>query len=300
MHSGPSLQSHHLSDGIFWDSCWSFQVSNPPHFFADFCSTDEPKITPNFIGWLWFSLPFCRGFFLAPTVQTQTTLPAFQGVMDRLQEVISQELNGFPIILAMPKPAVFDLPFTCQTMKHATTCHHLPKHHPHISSHSRQRPLSTPQRRWDGLAPGKTHAWCTHTKRRWLFQESEVGAQPTSYQTRILPRTLRNHFLEEHACLIQTLVAQRRRSHYHFNFLLLLSFQVPISMELFNIKPFLRVPDTVPLSQRSRTIGEAFGFTQARRTCATLPVAFEKNHIPLLQHAVNLSVVSSFKRPVAY
>lgn len=150
-------------------------------------------------------------FFPTPTVQV-TTLPAFQGVMDRLQEVISQELNGFPIILAMPKPAVFDLPFTCQTMKHATTCHHLPKHHPHISSHSRQRPLSTPQRRWDGLAPGKTHAWCTHTKRGWLFQESEVGDQPTSYQTRILPRTLRNHFLEEHACLIQTLVAQRRRS----------------------------------------------------------------------------------------
>ena len=160
------------------------------------------------------------------------------------------------------------------TMKNATTCHHLRKHHPRISSHSRQRQLSTPQRRWDGLAPGKTQARCTNTKRSWLFQESEAGA--TSYPTRILPRTLRDHFLEEHACLIENLVAQRRRSHYHFNFLLLLSFQVPTSTELFNIKPFRRVPDTVPLSQRFRTIGEASGFTQARRTCATLPVAFEK------------------------
>lgn len=181
--------------------------------------------------------------------------------------------------------------------QHATTSRNS---HPHISSHSRQRPLSTPQRRWDGLAPGKTHAWCTHTKRGWLFQESEVGDQPTSYQTRILPRTLRNHFLEEHACLIQTLVAQRRRSHYHFNFLLLLSFQVPISMELFNIKPFLKNARHSAFVTKVSNHWRSIRFHPGTKDLCHTTSGLRKNDIPLLQHAVNSPVVSSFKRPVAY
>ena len=49
------------------------------------------------------------GFLPTPTVQV-TTLPAFQGVMDRLQEVISQELNGFPIILGSQNRRVLTYP----------------------------------------------------------------------------------------------------------------------------------------------------------------------------------------------
>ena len=235
------------------------------------------------------------GFFPTPTVQV-TTLPAFQGVMDRLQEVISQELNGFPIILAVPKPAVFDLPFTCQTMKHATTCHHLPKHHPHISSHSRQRPLSTPQRRWDGLAPGKTHMLGAHIQR-------EVGFSKNLKWATSPPATKLEFYREPSAITFwkSTHVSSKpllRKEDVLFNFLLLLSFQVPISMELFNIKPFLKNARHSAFVTKISNHWRSIRFHPGTKDLCHTTSGLRKNDIQLLQHAVNSSVVPGL--PVLY
>lgn len=89
-----------------------------------------------------------------------------------------------------------------------------------------------------------------------------------------------------------------RKEDVLFNFLLLLSFQVPISMELFNIKPFLKNARHSAFVTKISNHWRSIRFHPGTKDLCHTTSGLRKNDIQLLQHAVNSSVVPGL--PVLY